>query len=147
MQWRSLRGRFRDCPDPPFLLDRADGASVAGLSALGFESLEVRVAACKSERDVARVIGGLLGFPATFRGGWDGFIDLLHDYIVEPGRIVAVHILDADQLSRQDMRIFVRLVWMLMNASESVEADGAGGAQLEFLFWGEWRSWSTLFQR
>jgi hypothetical protein len=142
MRWHSLRGRFPECPDRPYLLDGDVRQRAEDLSSLGFESVFVEVAACATEKDIAREIGKALGFPDTFRGGWDAFIDLLPEGVVEAGRIVAVEIVDADELARRNIRLFVRLVWMLMNATDAVEVGGAGDAQLEFLFGEGWSSCS-----
>jgi hypothetical protein len=141
MRWRSLHGRFHECPTPPYLLDKVGMAAIeADLVNVGFESLDVDVSDCRSERAIGQRAGRALGFPDTFRGGWDAFFDLLHDQVLAPGRVVVVNVVDASDLSHVDMRLFARTVWMLMRASEAVELAGAGSAQLEFLFWGAWPS-------
>ena len=138
MRWHSLRDRFADCPTPPFLLERAAGDRTEGLTALGFELADATVGAGGTEREIARTIGTSIGLGDNFRGGWDAFLDLLLEGVVEPGRVVAVRVAGADALVRHDVRLFTRLVWMLMKATETVESAGRGEAQLEFLFVGDW---------
>jgi hypothetical protein len=141
MRWRSLRGRFAECPERPFLLEDRDRAEqAADLRSLGFETVDVEVAGARTGRDPARSVGDALGFPGTFRGGWDAFMDLLLDRVVEPRRFVVVEVSDAGEVATTDIRMFVRLVGTLMDATRLVEARGAGDAQLEFIFRGAWSS-------
>ena len=138
MKWHSLRGTFAECPDPPYLLSSDGPGVVTKLSGLGLELSTVTVAASDREKDLLRRFGEALGFPAQFHANWDAFYDLVSEFVTTPGRTVAVNVLGADDLARADLRRFVRVVWMLMKPTESVELGGAGSAQLEFLFRGRW---------
>ena len=138
MGWHSLRGRFRECPDPPYLLDKTGPVKQSEFPGLGFQMVQIELAGCGSDRDITRLIGAALGYPDAFVGGWDAFDDLLGDVVVEARRFVAVHVLDASEFLRNDVRLFARTVWLLMNTTESVGRLGGGSAQLEFILWGEW---------
>src|SRR4051794_18740957 len=104
MRWHSLNGRFTECPVRPFLLDEDAREAAASLSSLKFETMSVQVATCETEREIVRAIGKAIGLPDEFRGGWDAFVDLLQESVVEAGRLVVIGIVDADELARKDMR-------------------------------------------
>lgn len=144
MRWNSLRGRFSECQDRPFLLDKGPDERAGELIAAGFDSITVKVGNCVSDREVSSAVGRALGFPDSFRGGWDAFVDLAHDKVVAPHRIVSVGLVDAGSLARRDIRTFIRSVCMLVNTSDAVDVAGAGEAQLEFLFWGPWQGYCVV---
>lgn len=143
MKWHSLHGTFRECTDPPYLLDGTGKEADGRLANLGLEQVRVQLTGRGGEAEILRRIGSTLGFPDTYKGGWDAFNDLLIDIVVDEKRAVAVHLLDADKLMRGYPRLFARLVWLLMNATEAVGKLGSGDSQLEFIFWGDWAATSA----
>ncbi|MFF2403135.1 barstar family protein [Streptomyces goshikiensis] len=105
----------------------------------GLEVRHVDAAGFHSERDASLAIGRELDFPSYFRGGWDGFFDLLSAEFQEKPRRLVVGLLNSDALASRDLRLFVNTSWHLQNATETIESDGGGDSQLEFFYWGAWR--------
>lgn len=140
MPWRPMSSIITQNEAPPYLLDAGTCESVEDvLRRGGFSVDHVDVGNLGSEAEMALLVGKVLDFPDYYRGGWDGFFDLLSAEFQERPRRVAVGLLNADRLARRDLKLFVRTSWDLLNASETVEADGKGEWQLEFLYWGDWQ--------
>ncbi|MEV0448349.1 barstar family protein [Streptomyces sp. NPDC050600] len=110
------------------------------LEGAGFDVCRVDARAFASGREASLAIARAIGLPDFYRGGWDGFFDLLEERFQErPGRI-AVGLSGADELARRDLGLFVNTSWQLFNATETIESEGEGAWQLEFLYWGDWAS-------
>ncbi|WP_030024366.1 barstar family protein [Streptomyces monomycini] len=139
MQWRPITHIIPDLSGPPYLLPDKTRPEVENrATSHGFEVRHVDAAGFDSERAASLAIGRQLEFPNYFRGGWDGFFDLLSAEFQEKPRRLIVGLLNADVISGRDLRLFVNTSWHLRDASETIESDGGGDWQLEFLYWGAW---------
>jgi hypothetical protein len=135
MRWRPMSNVLPDATQPPYLLaESSRSGAEKRLRAQGFEVAHVDAAGFRSDRDAALSVGGVLGFPDFYRGGWDGFFDLLCTEFLE--RFLVVGVLNANEFAERDLRLFVNVSWNLRDATRTVETDSA---QLEFLYWGSWQ--------
>ncbi|BDH14188.1 barstar family protein [Streptomyces hygroscopicus] len=140
MQWQAISSVIPGLSAPPYLLSDSDRGEVTHRAAgQGFEVRCIDTAGFHSERDASLAIGRELDFPSYFRGGWDGFFDLLSAEFQEKPRRLIVGLRNSDVLAARDLRLFVNTSWHLQNATETVESDGGGDWQLEFFYWGAWR--------
>ncbi|WP_086820579.1 barstar family protein [Allokutzneria sp. NRRL B-24872] len=121
-------------PRAPYLLQADRRAEVEKtLKVDGFSVASSEFGGVSSSQDASVLCGRALEYPDVYRGGWDGFFDLLCSEFQERPRRIVVNLLDSDRLARRDLSLFVNISWALLRATETVEAEGAGEWQLEFL--------------
>ncbi|MDX2606149.1 hypothetical protein PV379_19575 [Streptomyces caniscabiei] len=139
MQWRPISRVIPGLSAPPHLLPEIDRDEVTRRAeGQGFEVRCVDVSRFQSERDASLAVGRELDFPSYFRGGWDGFFDLLSAEFQEKPRRLIVGLLNSNVLASCDLRLFVNTSWHLQDATETIESEGGGDWQLEFFYWGIW---------
>ncbi|MFG2481373.1 barstar family protein [Streptomyces virginiae] len=140
MQWRPISKVIPGLSSPPHFLpnDGRDGVTHRA-EGQGFKVCRVDASRFQTGRDASLAVGRELDFPSYYRGGWDGFFDLLSAEFQEKPRRVIVGLLNSDVLADRDLRLFVNTTWQLQNATDTVESEGGGDWQLEFLYWGAWR--------
>lgn len=141
MRWRPIGKVISGLLAPPYLLPETDRDEITRrVRGQGFDVRHVDAADLRPGDEISLTIGKELDFPSFFKGGWDEFFDLLtSEFQVSPRRTI-VSLLNADVLASRDLRLFVNTSWQLQNATETIESEGEGDWQLEFFYWGEWRS-------
>ena len=140
MRWHPISGVNSDAIDSPYLLEGRDREQVEiQLKRRGFRLESVDARNIRSERDASLAVGRALGYPSFYRGGWDAFFDLLSTEFQEHPRTLVVGISNADEFAHGNLRLFVKTCWHLLNATETIESEGGGGWQLEFIYWGNWK--------
>lgn len=139
MRWYPISKMIRGVSRPPYLLQSQDRENVEEiLKGRGFQVTSVEVGELRSERDASLAVARALDYPDSIGGSWDGFFDLLVTEFQSRPRSLAVSMLGADSLARRDLRLFVAVSWQLLSATETVESQGKGNWQLEFIYWGDW---------
>ncbi|MFE1378990.1 barstar family protein [Streptomyces sp. NPDC058740] len=138
MKWRPVSGAIAEADRVPYLLRERDRDRYEkALNGAGFTVCHVDMSRFRSEREASLAVARALGFPDFYRGGWDGFFDLLVSEFQERPDRIAVCLTGADELAQRDLRLFVHTSWQLQGATETIASEGEGAWQLEFLYWGQ----------